>query len=114
MPVGVAVAIASTEARSVVALMPPESSIEDRFRTAMKATFRHWMATDENDQFIAACEAVYATATEDEQERIKVELRSLADANALLSGVPVDFDAIAERIPTNPIGLRKLWQEVSV
>lgn len=107
----VAMSIAATEARCAVELLPEASPIEDRLRAAMKVTYRHWMATDENDQFIAACEGVYGLASDDEKERIESELRSLSHLAAMLDGVPIDMDAMAAQIPTDPIGLRKLWIE---
>lgn len=109
-----AVAIAATEAREAVKRLPEGSPIDDRFRVAMKVTYRHWMATNEEDQFLAACEAVYSTATEEEQERIKAEVQSLRDLSAMMEGVPVNFEELAERVPVDPIGLRKLWHEVAV
>lgn len=109
----VARAIASTEAREAVKRLPDGASLEDRFRSAMKATHRHWMATDENDQLMAACEGVYALADDDEKGRIEAELRSLSHLAAMLSGVPVDMDVVAASIPADPIHIRKLWIDVT-
>lgn len=103
-----AVAIACTEASSHV---DPAAPLVDRFNAAMKATYRHWMATSEDDQFMAAIEAVYLTATAEERDRIEAELRALRDLGALLSGVPVDLDQLATT--ENPIGLRALWIEIA-
>jgi len=87
-------------------------SLEDRCRAAMKAVQHHWMVTDEDIQFKGAVAAVYAASEDaDEKERIEVELASLRDLSAMLSGVVVDLDAVT--IPPDPIGLRKLWLEVT-
>jgi len=89
-----------------------EDSLEDRCRAAMKACYRHWMVTDEDTQFKGAVAAVYAATDDpDEKDRIEVELNSLRDLAALLPGVPVDIDSIHS--PEHPIGLRKMWLEVS-
>ena len=68
--------------------------------------------TDEDAQFKGAVAAVYeASTSEDERDRIRAELESLRDLSALLSGVPVDLEQITPL--ENPIGLRKMWQEVT-
>lgn len=87
-----------------------EDALEDRFRAAFVAVQGHWAATKPDDQYRGAIEAVYLTATDEEKERIEVELASVRDLNALLEGVPIDFDRITK--PENPIGLMRLWHEV--
>src|SRR4051812_31782916 len=91
-------------------------SLEDRARAAMAATRHHWMATREEDQFLAACEGLARAVTDEERQRIEDDLRRLGKVsgllNALAAGVPVDFDALeVEEPPENPLGLRKLWAE---
>lgn len=99
-------AIAAAEARHVVKV---EDALEDRLKATMKATRGHWMATDEDDQLYAAIGAVYALASEEEKKQITNELEHLKILSALLSGVPVDFEAIPPL--ANPIGIMKLWQD---
>lgn len=90
----------------------PEDSLEDRLRAAMKASYRHWMVTDEDTQFRGAIGAVYsASEDEDEKARIEAELASLRDMNALLSGVPIDLERVS--VPEHPLGLMKMWKEVT-
>lgn len=102
-------ALVMAEAGSAI---KPDDSLEDRCRAAMKACYRHWMVTDEDTQFKGAVAAVFvASDDEDEKERIRVELESLAHLSALLSGVPIDLERVT--VPENPIGLRKMWQEVT-
>lgn len=111
------VLIAAIEARSAVQAIP-DASIEDRARAAMRAVQNHWMATREEDQFLAACEGLAQTATPEEFERIKDDLERQSKAGAVLqalaAGVPVDFDALDVPEPAeNHLGLRKLWEEVA-
>lgn len=97
------------EARGAIV---PTDSLEDRCRAAMKASYRHWMVTDEDTQFKGAVAAVFSESTDDdEKERIRLELESLRDLSALLSGVSLDLEAIHPL--ENPIGLRQMWVEVT-
>jgi hypothetical protein len=78
------------------------------------------MVTDENKQFMAACEGLARTCTPEEKERVEDELRKMSRAhqliNALSSGIPVDWETLAEETeaeaPSEPLGLQKLWREV--
>lgn len=101
-------AIAAAEARHAVVAT---DSLENRFKAAMRATRGHWMATDENDQLYGAIGAVYATATEEEKLRITDELEHLKVLSAVLTGVPVNFEAVTPL--ENPIGIMSLWREVA-
>ena len=96
------------EARTAI---KPEDSLEDRCRAAMKAAKGHWMVLDENLQFQGAVAAVLETANEEEEARIMDSLHALKTLNALLNGVSVDLDGY--EAPTNPLGLNKIWQEVT-
>lgn len=118
------VAIAAVEVRAAVedlVAKQPEASLEDRAQAAMKNARRSWCCTGEKEQFLAACEGLYATASEDEQERIREDLEALGRVSALLNalsaGIPVDLEAMAaqaeEQKPSNPLGLRRLWQETA-
>lgn len=108
------IGIAVTEAK-IALEKHADDTLEDQFRAAARSTFRHWMVTDEQQQFMAACEALYAVASAEDKERIKSELESLRDLAALLSGVPVDLERMSERQEDapEPIGLRGLWIEVT-
>lgn len=109
----ISIAIPMTEAKAAVERLPEGTSLEDRIRTAMKATHRHWMVTDEDAQFRAAVAAAILTGSDDEQERLKQEVDSLKSLNALISGVPVDLDRMVEQAKASqPVGLLKLWDEV--
>jgi hypothetical protein len=109
MPVDNLIHIIIALSKSVI---KPDDSLEDRCRAAMKAAHANGIVTDEELQFKGAVAAVFVESTdEDEKERIRLELETLRDLSALLSGVPVDLEAIQPL--ENPIGLRKLWVEVT-
>lgn len=103
------VMIAAVEAETA-ARAAGDVSIQDRATAAMKAVRHHWLATNEQEQFAAACEGLARVVTADERERIEADLRALQTLTAMLSGVPVDLDAaLVEREQHEPLGLMKLW-----
>lgn len=105
-----ALLIACTEAIPVAREAGPD--LEDRLRAAMQKTYRHWMATDEDDQFQAAIAACLEVAEEEDKERIMVAVRMLGALGAAASGVPVDFASMdVEGIP-EPAPLVRIWDEV--
>ena len=107
--VNLAASLIEAEARDQI---KNAGSLEDKFKAAFKAAKNHWMFTDEDTRFRGAIGAVgISVGVESEHfEAIKREMASLNTLNAILSGVPVDF----ERLDTNykPIGIIKLWQEM--
>lgn len=109
------VLIAAMDAQSAAENLK-DASLEERARAAMDAVRHHWMATREEDQFLAACEGLARTATPEEMERIEDDLRRLAKVsgllNAMSAGVPVDWDSMEADEPLeNPLGLRKMWAD---
>lgn len=107
------VLIAAVEAESA-ARDAGNAPLEDRARAAMRATRGHWLATREDDQFLAACEGLARVCSPEEVERIAAELRAQQALAAILSGVPVDLDAaVAQREEHEPIGLMLLWRETA-
>ena len=97
------------------AMVDPKQSLEERLKVAMRAALGHWCVLDEENQFKMAVGAVMVEATEEEQERIKVDLKFLSAMASAASEVPVDFVRLAEELEgseTKAIGLRKLWDEV--
>ena len=104
-----AVLIAVTEAALAVEDLG-DAPIEDRVRAAMRKTWRHWVATNEDDQFAAAVEAVARLANDEERDALIAEYRVLG----MFGGGVVNLDevaAFAAQVP-NPVGLLKLWNEV--
>jgi hypothetical protein len=93
-----------------------EPDLEQRCRKAMKAAANHWMVTEDQQQFKGAIGAVLLAkeTTEEEKARINATVRSLAAFNAMVSGVPVDLDAMIKNADEGPapIPLVKWWHEV--
>lgn len=115
------IALASMDAQSAIEEIP-DAALEERARAAMLAVQHHWLATQEEDQFMAACEALARTATPEERDRIIEELRRLKRAasvlNALMAGVPVDMEAVEIQVEEDDpdfvaLDLRGIWSEVS-
>ena len=102
-----------TELRSKV---DPKQSLEERLKVAMKAALEHWCVLDEEPQFKMAIGAVMAEATEEEQERIRIDIKFLSAMASAAGGVPVDFVRLVEELgegsAAKAVGLRKLWDEV--
>lgn len=86
------VMVAITELKHVA---EQEAEYEGRVNAVMKAAVRHWMVTDEGEQFKAACGALILT-TPDKAEEIKAQLRTLNALGAASSGIPVDWEALLE------------------
>jgi hypothetical protein len=109
------VAIAAVGAREAAENAGP--ALEDRLRAAMRATHHHWLATKEDDQIMAACEgAAQAVGEGPDRERLIAELKVWQALSAAISGVPVDFGAMVpddEADRPEPVGIRKLWLEVT-
>ena len=109
MPVDNLIHVVIAVAKSAINL---DDSLEDRCRAAMKAAKDNGIILDEELQFKGAVAALFMESSDDdENDRIRLELEALRDLSALLSGVPLDLERIQPL--DNPIGLRKLWVEVT-
>lgn len=112
------VAIASVEAEDEIRKLGDDASLEDRARAAMRGVRDSWIATREEEQYLAACEALARSGSPEERERVIEEVRRQRKAvsliNALQSGIPVDWEAIEEGDDDDfePIGLQTIWREV--
>jgi len=87
-----------------------ETTLEGRLTAAFRVAKDLWMTTDENEQFQSAVAAVHMLSSDEDKQRIESEMLQLRTLSALLSGVPVDLDAIKKS--ENPIGLMKLWKAI--
>ena len=97
------------------ATVDPQKPLEERLKVAMRAALNHWLITDEESQFKMAVGAVMVEATEEEKERIEIDLKFLNTIAAAASGVPIDTTRVAEDLERNKnkaVGLRKLWDEI--
>jgi len=105
--------IGITELRAGVDSKQP---LEERLKVAMRAALGHWCVLDEEGQFKMAVGAVMMEVTEEEKERINIDLKFLKAMSSAVSGVPVDFVRLAEELgdgsAIKAVGLRKLWVEV--
>jgi len=89
-----------------------EPDYAQRVEKVMAAAVQHWMVTDEQEQFRAACGALLLTSP-DQADEIKSQLRSLNALGAMLSGVPLDLEALAEQnkgIPLPTVYLRDAFK----
>lgn len=94
----------------------PKQPLKERLKVAMRAALEHWLVLDEENQFKMAIGAVLIEATEEEQERINIDLKFLKAMSSAAGGVPVDFGRLMEELgedgATKAVGLQKLWGEV--
>lgn len=102
-----------TELRTMV---DPKQPLEERLKVVMRAALNHWLVLEEEGQFKMAVGAVMVEATEEERERMEIDLKFLRAMSSAASGVPVDFgrliEELVERSEVKAVGLRKLWDEV--
>lgn len=107
-------AIVATEAKHAA---EGEADLIKRVKKCMAASVGHWMATDEEDQFAGAVAAAMTLSEGDELEALDLSMKALNSISALLSGAPVDLDAITAAIEDTKkrglpeIQLMKLWKE---
>lgn len=107
------VLIAAQEAETAARGANPD--LESQLRAAMTATSTHWLATKEDDQFLAACEGVARICEPEDKVRIESALRFLRSLASAASGVPVDFAALIpedEEDRIEPAPLKRIWDEV--
>lgn len=86
-----------------------------QLRAAMTATSTHWLATQEDDQFLAACEGAARVCAPEDRVKIETSLRFLQSLASVASGVPVDFAALIpedEEDRIEPAPLKRIWHEV--
>lgn len=97
-------------------MIDPKQSLEERLKVTMRAALNHWLVLEEESQFKMAIGAVMVEATEEERERINIDLKFLRALSSAASGVPVDFGRLVEELgeesASKAVGLRKLWDEV--
>lgn len=99
------VLIAITELKGVAEAEPDYAK---RVEKVMAAAAKHWMVTNEEEQFKAACGALLLTSP-DQADDIKAQLNGLRNLSALISGVPIDIDAMlaeSEATPKPTVKLR--------
>lgn len=110
------IAIPYTEAVNALGDNPPED-VKDRLRVAMKATWNHWMVTDEGDQLSAAVSAVIFSYPKDDpmRQRLLDETEGIGKVNAMIHAAQVGLviDPESLTVPeTEPVGILPIWFEV--
>jgi hypothetical protein len=88
-----------------------EPDIMERLRKAMRKAQHFWMSTDDDLRFRGAVGAAMLESSPEEQERIKRSVQSLRSFSAMLSGVPVDTDAMIAQMGDDNIPLIAMWNE---
>jgi hypothetical protein len=91
----VKIAIAVAEAEDAIQTL--EADLAGMVRAAMRATYEHWLVTDEDDQFLAAVAAVMEHYGKESPEGVR-----------LASEIGQDTPPQGWR----PIGLTDLWRQV--
>lgn len=111
----VGLSIVATECSSACANEP---DFEQRVRKAMAVVAKgHWMLyrdDQEQDRFKGALAAVLLApeTTQAEKDRIGSTVRQMGAMSAMITGVPVDLEAVTNDIEANPpYPLRKWWVE---
>lgn len=104
----IALQIIGSEADSAIRAA---TTLEEKCKAAFSVARNHWMFTDESLQFQAAIGAVISRVEGEDRELLEAECRALKSLNAMISGVPVDPEALAAQIPENIVGLPALWAE---
>ena len=88
-----------------------KETLEERIEAAFSVARNHWLTTDDNERFQGGVTAIYELSDEETRERITQEMDALKTLNAMLSGVPVDFERFNEQTKKmKPIGLMKKWK----
>ena len=101
--------IIATEAREAC---EAETDLTERVKVAMRAAKDHWMKTNEEEQFKGALVAAMNVSTEEEKDIITRSLQPMKVLSAMMSGVPVNFEALEGMDTDDLIPLQKLWHEI--
>lgn len=88
--------------------------VEAVLRACMRGAKNHWMVTNQEDQCRGAIAACHKLVDEAGKARIEASLNQLQALNALMSGVPVDLDALAKKAEDapEPLPIAKIWAEI--
>jgi hypothetical protein len=107
------VLIAAVEAEE--AARAAGGTLKERLTAAMRAVQGHWLATREEDQFNAAFVGTARTCDDEEHTRLAAEMERMKTLEAVLSGVPVDWDAVEAQGGSDrpkPLGAMAIWLSV--
>ena len=109
-------AIVAVECRDAVDSC--EGGLTDKARAAMEKAKDHWMVLDKDIQFRGAVGALLLHYGKDspEYERISQEIAGLRKLSAILQAgaVGLSVNLTEDDLPKHePIGLMKMWQEIT-
>jgi len=90
--------------------------LKEKMLDAMKLALDHWLVIEDEEQFKAAVGAVLIKATEEEKEKINNQLQMLKTLSAVLSGIPVDIEAVMKDMPKDEkeedkLILNSIWKQ---
>jgi len=95
-----------------------EADFEERIRKSMKLVIGgHWLTLDEDFCFRGAVGGVLISeeTTDEEKERLTSAISAIRSINALVSGVPVDLETLAENLKESELApIVKIWKETKV
>jgi hypothetical protein len=104
--------IAIHEAKAAI---DPTQPIEVQARAAMNAVKDFWLTTDDDLRFRGAIGGLLLANEKNERitKQITTEIKILRDLNAMMTGVSVDTLHMMPPKDFEPIGLGKLWLEIT-
>ncbi len=85
-------------------------SLEDKLKIAMGVTKNHWLQTNEEEQLLAAINAVIYISNEEDQKVLKENIEELRAISAMINGVPVDLNKITN--PQKRISILEMWGNI--
>ncbi len=97
-----------------------EGDLKTKLLAAMKAAKQGGSGLcilSEDDRFRIALGATMLRIDENEKEHLEFEIRNLTSLGAMMSGIPVDVNALLSSVEESewePLGLVKLWREVEL
>lgn len=92
-----------------------EPDFIERIRKCMRASYGHWMVTDEEQQFSGAVAAALMLSEGEDKKRMEAAIDVMKALGAAMQGVPVDMAAVMNQHEgVEPVPLRKLWEETKV
>jgi len=74
-----------------------------------------WMFSDDESKFKAGVGAAFSHVSEEDQERIRIELRLLNNLAAMMTGISVDMETAFEQPEGyEPIHMMQMWKDMDV
>lgn len=90
----------------------PTDTLEERLEKALRKAYENGVVWDEDHILLGSVAAVMTEASDDEKEQIKCALHGMKILNALITGVPVDFDAAMLEYDASPAPIGRVYRKV--